>query len=479
MYETRLYINGEWTDATDRQEVIDPATQSVIARVARADAAQVDQAVAASHAAFQQWSRLPARKRAQYLNQISQLMLKKKNEIAEVLSREEGKPLAEAVGEVIYSADFFAWYAEECKRLGGELLAPAKPGQELKVTRVPIGVVAAITPWNFPIGMLARKLAPALAAGCTVVLKPASQTPLTAIKFMEIVHEIGLPPGVVNLIIGSGGSIGTQLLADRRVRKVTFTGSTQVGAAIMRQAAERIVNVSLELGGHAPFIVLDDADLGLAVKHLLLIKMRNAGQTCISPNRIFVHRDQYEAFSRLLVEKVGQLVIGPYDTDNVNVGPLIDRQAIQHMQNQVDDAVAKGAKLLTGGKACEDAALSQGNFYSPTVLADVTADMNIFHEETFGPLLPLIPFQTDDELLELANNSVYGLAAYLYTNDYKRANSITEALEYGVIAVNDFTASDLAQAPTGGMKESGIGREGGREGLDAFLETKFTMTQYR
>lgn len=479
MFETRLYINGEWTDATDRLEVINPATQAVIAQVAQADATQVEQAVAAAHAAFPSWSEQPARKRAQYLNQISQLLLKKKAEIAQTLSQEEGKPLAEAVGEVIYSADFFAWYAEECKRLNGELLPPARPGQELRVTRVPIGPVAAITPWNFPIGMLARKLAPALAAGCTVVLKPASQTPLTAIKFMEIVHEIGLPPGVVNLVIGSGGKIGAQLQQDRRVRKITFTGSTPVGAAIMRQAADRIVNVSLELGGHAPFIVQDDADLSLAVKHLLLIKMRNAGQTCISPNRIFVHRDQYESFRKLLVEKVGQLVIGPYDLEQVNVGPLIDKKAMQHMQNQVDDAVAKGAKLLTGGQACDDAALSSGNFYPPTVLADVTTDMKIFNEETFGPILPLIPFASDSELIELANNSVYGLAAYLYTNDYKRAKTITEALEYGVIAVNDFSASDLAQAPTGGMKESGIGREGGREGMDAFLETKFTLTHFR
>jgi succinate-semialdehyde dehydrogenase/glutarate-semialdehyde dehydrogenase len=479
MFETRLYINGEWTEGAARQDVTNPATRAVIAQVSQANAEQVDQAVAAAHAAFPLWSGQSPRKRAQFLNQISQLMLKKKSEIAQILSQEEGKPLAEAVGEVIYSADFFAWYAEECRRLNGELLAPTKPGQELKVTRAPVGVVAAITPWNFPIGMLARKLAPALAAGCTVVLKPASQTPLTAIKFMEIVHEIGLPPGVINLIIGSGSAIGSQLMADRRVRKVTFTGSTQVGSAIMRQAADRIVNVSLELGGHAPFIVLDDADLSLAVKHLLLIKMRNAGQTCISPNRIFVHRSQYDAFLQTLVEKVGQLVVGPYDLENVNVGPLIDQNAMKHMQAQVDDAVAKGARLLAGGKAYDDAALSQGNFYPPTVLADVTTDMNIFHEETFGPLIPVIPFDSDSELIELANNCIFGLAAYLYTNNYKRAHAITEALEYGVIAVNDFTASDLAHAPVGGMKESGIGREGGREGLDAFLETKFTLVQYR
>lgn len=476
--ESRLYINGQWIETDKKIDIVNPASQNVIAQVSKADAELVDQAVAAASSSFSTWAQLPARKRAQYLNQISVLLLKKKNEIAEVLSLEQGKPLAEAVGEIIYSAEFFSWYAEESKRIYGELIPPSRKGHELRVEHVPVGVVAAITPWNFPAGMLARKIAPALAAGCTVVVKPASQTPLTAMKFFEIFDEINLPAGVANLIIGSGSQIGEQLLKDKRVRKVTFTGSTPVGASILQQAANHIAKVSLELGGHAPFIILEDADMDVTIRNLLSIKMRNAGQTCISPNRIFIHKDIYEPFKQRLVEKVEQLKIGPYNTDKVNVGPLIDRNAVRHMQNQVNDAVEKGASLLAGGKKCEKEPLSQGNFYLPTVLADVTPDMVIFHEETFGPIIPLIPFNSDSEVIELANNSVYGLAAYVFSQDYKRAKEIVDTLEYGTVAINDISASDMAQAPTGGMKESGIGREGGRQGLYEFLETKFTLVNY-
>jgi succinate-semialdehyde dehydrogenase/glutarate-semialdehyde dehydrogenase len=479
MMETRLYINGEWLETGSKIDIIDPATQNIVAQVFKAETNIVDQAISSAYAAFTAWSQTPARKRAQYLTQVSELLLKKKNEIAEVLSLEEGKPLAEAVGEVIYSADFFAWYAEECKRVYGKLVPPSRPGQELRVEHVPVGVVAAITPWNFPAGMLARKLAPALAAGCTVVVKPASQTPLTAIKYFEIFNEIGLPAGVANLIIGSGSQIGDQLLKDKRVRKVTFTGSTPVGASIMNLAANNIAKVSLELGGHAPFIVLDDADVDQTIRSLLLIKMRNAGQTCISPNRIFIHTDIYEAFKLKLIEKTTQLRIGAYNVEKVNVGPLIDKNALQHMQNQVDDAVQKGAKLLAGGKQSDDPALAKGNFYMPTILADVTTEMSIFHEETFGPIIPLIPFSSDSDLIELANHCLYGLAAYVFSQNYKRVKTIVDALEYGTIAVNDISASDMAQAPTGGMKQSGIGREGGSEGLYEFLETKFTLVNYK
>jgi succinate-semialdehyde dehydrogenase/glutarate-semialdehyde dehydrogenase len=477
--ENRLYIQGEWIETDKKIDIIDPATQNLVAQVSKADTQLVDQAVSAASGAFAAWSQTPARKRAQYLNQISDQLLKKKNEIAEVLSLEQGKPLAEAVGEVIYSADFFTWYAEECKRVYGQLVPPSRPGHELRVEHVPVGVVVAITPWNFPAGMLARKLAPALAAGCTVVVKPASQTPLTAIKYFEIFQEIGLPAGVANLIMGSGSQIGDQLLKDKRVRKVTFTGSTPVGASIMQQAANNIAKVSLELGGHAPFIVLDDADIDLTIRNLLMIKMRNAGQTCISPNRVFVQEAIYESFKQKLVESVSQLKVGAYNVEKVNVGPLIDQNAMRHMQNQVEDAVQKGALLLSGGKPSEDPALSKGNFYLPTILADVNANMNIFHEETFGPIIPLISFTTDDELIEAANNSIYGLAAYVWSQNYKRAKKIVDVLEYGTIAVNDISASDMAQAPTGGMKQSGIGREGGSEGLYEFLETKFTLVNYK
>jgi succinate-semialdehyde dehydrogenase/glutarate-semialdehyde dehydrogenase len=479
MVETRLYINGEWVETEQKVEVVDPASQNIVAQVSKAGSDHVDQAISAADSSLNSWSQLPARKRAQYLNQISKKLLEKKNEIAEVLSIEEGKPLAEAVGEIIYSAEFFGWYAEESKRIYGELIPPSRAGQELKVEHIPVGVVAAITPWNFPAGMLARKLAPALAAGCTVIVKPASQTPLTAIKIFEVLNEVELPQGVVNLVIGSGSQIGEQLLKDKRVRKVTFTGSTPVGATILQQSGQNITKVSLELGGHAPFIVLDDADVDMTIRSLLMIKTRNAGQTCISPNRIFVHKAIYDSFKEKLVDKVKELKIGQYNLEKVNVGPLIDKNAVQHMQNQVDDAVEKGAVLLTGGKKCEESHLAQGNFYMPTVLADITLDMHIFHEETFGPIIPLIPFSSDNELIELANNSVYGLAAYLFSNNYKRAKGIVDTLKYGTVSINDVSASDLAQAPVGGMKESGIGREGGRQGLYEFLETKFTLTNYR
>jgi len=478
MRQARLFVNGKWLEGAETFQVVNPANGQPVAEAHLADASLLDQAVQAAHNAFHGWSGTVARKRSQYLNRVKELLLERKNEIAETLSLEQGKPLSEAVGEIIYSAEFFGWFAEECKRLGGKLIPANRAGQELRVEPVPVGVVLAITPWNFPAGMIARKLAPALAAGCTVVAKPASQTPLTAVKFFEIFEEIGLPAGVANLVLGSGSTVGNQLLRDPRVRKVTFTGSTEVGSQIMRLASERIVKVSLELGGHAPFVVMEDADLAKTVGDLVRIKLRNAGQTCISPNRIFVHETVHDRFLELLTERVAALKIGPYFDKEAAVGPLIDSKAVSRVLGHIDDAVRQGARLVYGGKKCTEPGLEGGHFMQPAILTGVTREMKIFREETFGPVFPIISYRYSDEMIGLANDSRYGLAAYVYGKDYKLLRNIVEKLEYATISVNEISISDLSQAPVGGIKESGIGREGGREGIEQFTEIKCILTDY-
>lgn len=465
-------------EGTDVLAVTNPANEELITRIYIANTEMIEQAVSAADRAFSNWSELPARKRSQYLFHIRDQLLKRKEEIGRTLSLEQGKPLGEAIGEIIYSAEFFGWYAEEAKRLNGELIPPNRGSHELKIEHVPVGVVAAITPWNFPAGMLARKLAPALASGCTVIVKPASQTPLTAVKMFEILEEVGLPDGVANLIVGSGSKVGKQLLSDRRVRKVTFTGSTEIGTLIMKMASEHVTRISLELGGHAPFIVLQDANLERSIRDLLMIKFRASGQTCISPNRVFVQQNIYNQFTEQLIQKVRGLKIGSFDEERVAVGPLIDRNAIALIQKQVDDAVAKGANLLYGGEVCKEFPLQRGNFYMPTVLGRVSAQMNIFNEETFGPIIPIIPYETEEDLIRLANDSKYGLSAYIYSNNYSNARKIAAKLECGTVCINDVSVSDLPQAPIGGMKMSGIGREGGQEGIFDFLETKITLVNY-
>ncbi len=399
-------------------------------------------------------------------------MVERKAELARTMTEEQGKPLRAAANEVQYGADFLAWYAEEAKRVYGETIPAPRADQRFIVLHQPVGVVAAITPWNYPASMITRKVAPALAAGCTVVLKPAEATPLSAIAIFKILEEAGVPEGVVNLVTaGDPAPIGEEFLANPLVNKLTFTGSTKIGKMIARGAAEHMKRVSLELGGHAPFVVLSDADPVYAAKGASLVKFLNTGQACISPNRIFVHRDLCEPFIGEFISRVERLRAGNGMDDGISIGPLINKAAIDKIDAQVRDAVDKGARLLCGGHPLMEDGLDRGHFYAPTVLADVTADMVIYREETFGPVAPIIPFDDDDAVLPMANDTGYGLAAYVYTNSLSRGMRMFEGLRFGIVGINDINPT-AAAAPFGGMKQSGLGREGGHEGIAEYLETK-------
>lgn len=464
-----LYIDGKWCQAKDGKTVpvTNPANGQVIGSAADATAEDVVSAIEAAHKAFPLWAAKSARERSEILYKAYQLMLERIDEIARVLTMEQGKPLAEAKGEVLYAADYIQWYAEEAKRVYGDVIPATYTNKRIFVFRQPIGVIAAITPWNFPAAMIARKIAPALAVGCTAIVKPAEQTPLTAGKLVEVFHDAGLPAGALNLVTGSKPSmIGQTLLADSRVRKVTFTGSTPVGKLIMKQAADTVKRVSLELGGHAPFIVFPDADLELAASQVIASKYRNAGQTCICTNRIYVHEDVVDDFTEKFVVKVKELKIGDGLEEGVQIGPLIDEEAIKKVDRHVQDAISKGAQLATGGRQLG------GLYYEPTVLCGVTDDMLIQQEETFGPVAPIQIFKDEKEVIQKANNTPYGLASYLFTQDIARAFRVAEALEYGIVGIND-GAPSTAQAPFGGVKESGMGREGGKHGLEDYLEIKY------
>lgn len=478
MQEDLLLINGEWMEADNSNwiEVTNPATGEVIGRVPQAGEEETRRAVSAASAAFPDWAALTAKERAVYLMAAGELMVKRSHELAEILTKEQGKPLGEAHGEVMMAAEFMAWYAEEGKRIYGETIPASARDKRLYVQRQPIGVCAAITPWNFPAMMITRKVAPALAAGCTVVIKPASNTPLTAVAIVKIFQEAGFPSGVVNLVSGKASRISNELMNNAAVRKVSFTGSTEVGKLLMEKAAGQVKKVSLELGGHAPFIIFADADLDAAVQGLINNKFRNAGQTCVCTNRLYVEQSVAAELADKLKAAVAELRIGNGLDEGVQVGPVIDSEAISRIQAQVDDAVERGAKVLHGGEKPADAAASSGSFYQPTVLMDVAEDALIAHEETFGPVLPVWTFETEEEVIEKANDTEYGLAAYFYTRDLGRSIRISDALEYGIIGVND-PFPGVVQAPFGGMKESGIGREGGHHGIEEYLETKFVSVQ--
>jgi succinate-semialdehyde dehydrogenase/glutarate-semialdehyde dehydrogenase len=471
--DEKLLIGGDWTDAGERFEVTDPATGDTVGSVPDATRADVDAAIDAAAAALPGWRETAPAERARVLRRAAELMLERVELIGEVMTREQGKPLAEAKGEVAYAAGFLSWFAGEAERVYGQVIPTHTPDKRLLVLRQGVGVTAAITPWNFPAAMLTRKLGPALAAGCTSVIKPASATPLTAIEVCRALLDAGAPEGVVNLVTSrSAGMVSEAIFTDRRVRKISFTGSTEVGKALIAQAAGQVKRLSLELGGHAPYIIFDDADLDHATDQLMASKFRNAGQTCVCANRIYVQEGVRDEVVRLLVEKTKALVVGNGMRSGVTIGPLIDRGGVEKAQEHVDDAVAKGAKVVYGGGTPSGAEFADGTFFQPTVLDGVTGDMLISTEETFGPVAGVAPFSTEDEAIELANDTIYGLASYFSTRDYARLLRVAERLEYGIVGANDGLPSNPA-APFGGVKESGWGREGGDFGLDEYLDVKF------
>lgn len=466
MEKYSMYINGEWVQSDSEIEVINPATDEVIGTVPSISEEQLEQAIDHSYSAFRSWRKKTAYERAELLGKWYQLLDKNKKSIAETLTKEQGKPYKEALGEVMYANNFVEWYKEEAKRIYGETMPASQENKRILIQKQPVGVVAAITPWNFPAAMITRKVAPALAAGCTVIVKPASQTPLTALLLAKYAHEAGIPKGVIQVVTGKSSLIGETLMKSDKVKKLTFTGSTEVGKTLMKMASDTVKKLSLELGGHAPFIVFEDADLEKAAKGLIQSKFRNAGQTCICANRIYVHENVAESFTSIFIEEASKLKVGNGLERGIDIGPLIDRDALEKVQEQIEDAKSKGAEVSFGGE------VKDKTFMVPTILSNVKDDMICMQEETFGPLAPITTFQEEEEVLKRANNSPYGLAAYVYTENMGRMYRVTEALEYGIIGVND-GAPSTAQAPFGGLKESGIGREGGHHGLEEYLEVKY------
>jgi succinate-semialdehyde dehydrogenase / glutarate-semialdehyde dehydrogenase len=464
-------IDGAWIGTTTTFPVTDPASGEVLAHVAELGATETRRAIEAANSAWPAWRELTAKQRASIMRKWFDLILANADDLALLMTREQGKPLAEAKGEVTYGASFVEWFAEEGKRIYGDVIPSPVADKRLVVLKQPIGVCAAITPWNFPNAMITRKVAPALAAGCTVVIKPAEQTPLSALALAELAQRAGFPPGVFNVVTGSAAAapvIGAELTANPIVRKLSFTGSTEVGRLLMAQCAPTVKKVSLELGGNAPFIVFDDADLDAAIEGAMASKYRNAGQTCVCANRLLVQDGIYDAFAAHLAAKVRDLKVGAGIEPGIATGPLIDEAALAKVEALVADALAKGARVLTGGKRHERG----GTFYQPTVLADVSTDMRCAREEIFGPVAPLFRFKDEAEAIALANATEYGLAGYFYARDLGRVWRVAEALEYGIVGVNTGIISNEV-APFGGVKQSGIGREGSRYGIDDYLEIKY------
>jgi succinate-semialdehyde dehydrogenase/glutarate-semialdehyde dehydrogenase len=469
-----LYIDGSWSPAVSGRTFAsyNPATGEMLGEVADAGATEAAAAVTAARGAFGAWSKLTAHQRSSYLYEAWRIMIERREELARLMTAEQGKPLRMARNEVGYAADFLLWFAEEAKRVYGTTIPSARADQRFITMYQPVGVAVAITPWNYPISMLTRKVAPALAAGCTMVVKPAEQTPLCAIETFKVFEAAGIPAGVLNLVTTSDPRpVAGELLSNRDVRKITFTGSTEVGKQIAEAAAHQLKRVSLELGGHAPFIVLADADPVHAARGAALVKFLNSGQACICPNRLFVHASHADRFAAELTARVEKLRPGNGLLDGITAGPLIDEPAMQKMEAQVGDATAKGAKVAVGGHRLSGPDFDAGTFYAPTVLTEVTPDMQIYREETFGPIAPVIVFEDEEDVIEMANDTTYGLASYIYTNDLRRALTVAERLDFGMVGVNDINPTS-ASVPFGGIKESGVGREGAHEGLLEYLDQK-------
>jgi succinate-semialdehyde dehydrogenase/glutarate-semialdehyde dehydrogenase len=470
LFRQQCYIDGAWADADGGAtiDVTNPATDEIIGTVPRMGAGETRRAIEAANAAFPAWRSLTAKARAVTLRKFFDLMMANQEDLAQLMTAEQGKPLAESRGEIAYAASFIEWFAEEGKRAYGDVIPPTFSDRRIVVIKQPVGVVASITPWNFPAAMITRKVGPALAAGCTVVAKPATATPYSALALAELAERAGIPKGVMNIITGSASAIGGELTANPIVRKLTFTGSTEIGKMLMKQCADTVKKVSMELGGHAPFIVFDDAEIDAAVAGAMASKFRNMGQTCVCANRFLVQDSVYDEFAEKFAAAAQALKIGNGADDGVQQGPLIDMAAVEKVEEHIGDALAKGARTLTGGERHE----LGGTFFQPTVLADVDTQMKIATEETFGPVAPLFRFSTEEQAIALANDTQYGLCGYFYSRDVGRIWRVAEALEYGIVGINEGIISTEV-APFGGVKESGIGREGAHYGLDEYLEVKY------
>ncbi|OQP31802.1 MULTISPECIES: NAD-dependent succinate-semialdehyde dehydrogenase [Pantoea] len=467
LFQTGYLVNGEWRRAAATFDVLNPATGEVLAAVAKAGKAETEQAIAAAERAFPAWRAQTAKARSEILYRWYQLIIEHKAWLAQLMTAEQGKPVKEAEGEVEYAASFIQWFAEQAKRANGEIIPPAKPGSRILATREPIGVVAAITPWNFPMAMLTRKLGPALAAGCTGIIKPANNTPLSAFALLALAKKAGVPDGVLNAVAGDTHAISDAIMASKAVRKISFTGSTQVGKTLVRNAADTLKKVSMELGGNAPYIVFEDADIDAAVKGAIANKFRNAGQVCVSVNRFYIHDAVYDRFVSQLAEEVKKLKVGNGVDEGVVVGPLIEAAAVDKVEEHVKDAQAKGGRIVTGG---ERHALG-GNFWQPTVIAEAHEEMKLAQEETFGPVAACFRFSEEADVIRRANQTEFGLAAYFYTQNLQRVFRVSAALESGMIGINECAVS-TELAPFGGVKESGLGREGSVLGLEEYLEVK-------
>ncbi|MBL8507555.1 MAG: NADP-dependent succinate-semialdehyde dehydrogenase, partial [Chitinimonas sp.] len=470
LLKQQCYIDGQWLDADSGEKIAvnNPATGEIIAHVPKMGTAETRRAIEAAERAWPAWKAKSAKERSALLRKLYDLMLANQDDLAVILTTEQGKPLAEAKGEIAYAASFFEWFAEEAKRVYGETIPSPWADKRLLAIKQPIGVTAAVTPWNFPSAMITRKAGPALAAGCPMVIKPATQTPLSALAMAELAHRAGFPAGVFSVLTGSAKEIGGEMTASPIVRKLSFTGSTEIGRELMAACAPTIKKVSLELGGNAPFIVFDDADLDAAVEGAIASKYRNAGQTCVCANRLYVQAGVYEAFAEKLAAAVARLKVGNGLEAGVTQGPMIDMKAVEKVEEHIADALAKGGKLVVGGKRH---ALGQ-SFFEPTIVSHVTADMKVAREETFGPLAPLFKFETEQEVIERANDTEFGLAAYFYSRDLGRVFRVAEALEYGMVGANAGLISTEV-APFGGVKQSGLGREGSRHGMEDYLEVKY------
>ena len=470
LFRQQCYVGGQWIGADDGATiaVTNPSDNSRVGTVPKLSKTQVSQAVDAAQEAFLSWRSKTAKERSVLIRALAEAMIENQEDLAAIMTIEQGKPLVESRGEVLYAASFFEWFAEEGKRMYGDVIPQHQTDRRIVVIKEPVGVCAAITPWNFPAAMITRKAGPALAAGCTIVIKPASQTPYSALALCELADRVGIPAGVINVVTGNSKEIGQEFTSNDKVRKLTFTGSTEIGKVLMRQCADSVKKISLELGGNAPFIVFQDADIDAAVSGAMLSKYRNSGQTCVCANRFLVHDAVYDEFSRKFSAEVAKMRVGDGFGENVVQGPLIDMAAIEKVEAHIADAVGTGAKVVAGGSRHE----LGGTFFEPTVLTNVNINMAVANEETFGPVAPLFRFHSDDEAIAMANDTEFGLAAYFYSRDLGRVWRVSEAIEFGIVGINTGIISTEV-APFGGMKESGIGREGSKYGLEEYVEIKY------